>query len=64
MTAKNGRHEQQDSLGDGLQLADLLVEVRQVLLDDVRQLLDLHGLVVENSLPPENLTVRNDENKV
>ena len=48
-------HHHLDPLGDGLQLADLLVEVRQVLLDDVRQLLDLHRLVVENRLPPENM---------
>ena len=43
---------QQHSLGDRLQLPDLLVQVGDVLLDDVRQLLDLHRLVVKNSPPP------------
>ena len=38
-------------LCNSLQLSDLLVEMSNVLLDDVGQLLDLHGLVVKYGFP-------------
>ena len=38
-------------LGYVLQLADLFVELSDVVLDDVSQLLDLHGFVIEDGFP-------------
>lgn len=38
------------ALGDNLEIADLVVETREILLDDKGELVDLDGFVIEDGL--------------